>query len=74
MGSSLLWGEVTDSAGGRAVSRLQAPEGYTFTALSALLIARKVLAGAAKAGFQTPSSAYGADLVLEVEGVVRSDE
>ena len=38
-GLSLLWGEVTDAAGGRAVSRLQTPEGYTFTALSALLIA-----------------------------------
>lgn len=73
-GLSLLWGEVTDAAGGRAVSRMQTPEGYTFTAQSALIILRKVLTGAAKAGFQTPSSVYGADLVLEVEGVVRSDE
>jgi hypothetical protein len=32
-----------------------------------------VLAGQTSTGFQTPSLAYGADLILEIEGVVRQD-
>lgn len=73
-GLSLLWGEVSDEAGNRVSSRMRTPEGYTLTALTAVAIARKVLAGFAPVGFQTPSRAYGADFILEFEGVVRSDE
>lgn len=72
-GRSLLWGEVEDNSGKRLVSRLQGPEGYTLTALTALAIVAKVLAGQVSVGFQTPSSVYGADLILEIEGVVRED-
>ena len=31
-------------------------------------------AGGARPGFQTPSRTFGADFVLEIEGVMRSDE
>lgn len=72
-GISLLWGEVENSSGTKCVSRLQCPEGYTLTALTALAVVEKVLAGQVKAGFQTPSLAYGADLIMEIEGVVRED-
>jgi short subunit dehydrogenase-like uncharacterized protein len=72
-GLSLLWGEVADGRGGRCVSRLRAPEAYTLTALTALAIADRVLAGHAPAGFQTPSRAYGADLILDIPGVRRED-
>jgi short subunit dehydrogenase-like uncharacterized protein len=72
-GSSLLWGMVEDDAGGRAEARMQAPEGYTFTALASLAIVRKVLAGDVHPGFQTASSAYGPDLALEIPGVQRVD-
>jgi len=72
-GRSLLWGEVADNSGKRLVSRLQCPEGYTLTALTALAIAQKVLAGQVAVGFQTPSLVYGADFILEIEGVVRED-
>ncbi len=72
-GLSLLWGLVEDDNGNRAESRLQTPEGYTLTALSSLLIVRKVLAGQARPGFQTPSSAHGPDLVMEIPGVERID-
>ncbi len=68
-----MWGLVEDDGGNRAESRLQAPEGYTFTALSSLAIVRKVLAGQVRPGFQTPSSAYGPDLVMEIPGVERTD-
>lgn len=72
-GRTVLWGEVTDDAGGRAASRLVGPEGYTFTTLTALAAIEKVLSGAAPPGFQTPAKAYGADFVLGVEGVKRED-
>jgi short subunit dehydrogenase-like uncharacterized protein len=72
-GSTHVWGEAHD--GRRAVtSRLRAPEGYTLTAHTALEIATRVLRGDVKPGFQTPSSAYGADLILAVPGCTRSDE
>lgn len=72
-GRALLWGEALDPAGQRRVSRLRTPEGYTLTVLSALAIVEKVLAGQVKPGFQTPSLAYGPDLVLELPGVERED-
>jgi short subunit dehydrogenase-like uncharacterized protein len=73
-GESVLWGEVVDSTGRTVVSRLHGPEGYTLTALTALAAVDKVLAGQAPAGFQTPSRAYGADFILEIPGVKRSDD
>ncbi|MGE3804489.1 MAG: trans-acting enoyl reductase family protein [Gemmataceae bacterium] len=69
-----LWGEVTDDAGGRAISRLSGPEGYTFTVLTALAVVERILQGNALPGFHTPAGAFGADLVLEVENVKRQDE
>jgi short subunit dehydrogenase-like uncharacterized protein len=72
-GKSFVWGEVTDDSGQQAVSRLHGPEGYTLTALAALAITQHVLAGNFSNGFQTPSKAYGADLILEIEGITRED-
>lgn len=72
-GRSLLWGEARDPAGQRRVSRLSTPDGYTLTVLSGLAIVEKVLAGQVTPGFQTPSLAYGPDLVLELRGVTRED-
>jgi len=70
---SFLWGRVEDDAGNAAEARLQTPEGYTLTALASLFIVEKVLAGQARPGYQTPSSAFGPDLVMELPGVKRSD-
>lgn len=72
-GASLLWGRVEDAEGRRAVARLRTPEGYTLTARTAVEAVRRVLAGDAPAGFQTPSRAWGADWILEFEGVTRDD-
>ena len=72
-GKTYLWGEASDLNGNRVESRLQTPEGYTITALAALNIAQKILDGNFKPGFQTPAKVYGADLVLEIEGVTRED-
>jgi len=69
----LLWGEVKDAQGTTREARLRTPDGYTLTALTALLIVRRVLAGDAPAGFQTPAKAYGEGLILEVEGTRLED-
>jgi short subunit dehydrogenase-like uncharacterized protein len=69
-----VWGEVEDDQGRKAVSRLHGPEaGVVWTARAALAAVRKVLTGDAPPGFQTPAKAYGADFVLECEGVTRED-
>lgn len=62
-GKTLLWGEASDDAGNRIEERLTVPEGYTTTALTALEITRRILAGDLKPGFQTPSMAYGPGLI-----------
>jgi short subunit dehydrogenase-like uncharacterized protein len=69
-----VWGEVTDGAGGIAVARLHGPEaGLVWTAAAAIGIVQRILGGDATPGFQTPSTAYGPDLIFDVESVVRED-
>jgi short subunit dehydrogenase-like uncharacterized protein len=69
-----VWGEVADAQGRTAVSRLHGPEaGLVWTTRAALAVVRKVLAGNVMPGFQTPARVYGADLVMECEGVTRED-
>jgi short subunit dehydrogenase-like uncharacterized protein len=70
---SLVWGEVKNPTGETRSVRMRCPEGYTLTAISSLLITRKVLEGNFQTGYQTPAGAYGADLVLEIPGVNRED-
>ncbi len=72
-GASYVWGEVGDDSGQTRRSRLKGPEGYTLTAMTALAIVERVLAGDAPPGFQTPSLAYGANFILEIQGVERVD-
>ena len=72
-GRTLMWGEATDDEGNRVEARQQGPEGYTLTALAALNIVEKILAGNFTHGYQTPALSYGADLILEIEGTARQD-
>jgi len=69
-----LWGEARGPNGKTVVSRLRTPEGYTLTAKMALRIASKICAGERTPGFQTPATAYGKDLILELPGTERMDE
>lgn len=72
-GLVIFIGEVTDQNGGRAVSKLISPEGYTCTALTTVEIMRRILNGEHKPGFQTPSLAFGADFIMQFDGVKRED-
>jgi short subunit dehydrogenase-like uncharacterized protein len=73
-GAAYLWAEAKNAKGDVRTSRLRTPEGYTHTADASLTILARVLRGDLKAGFQTPSLAYGKDFVLELPGVTRTDD
>ena len=71
---TIVWGEVQDDLGHQLVARLYGPDaGVDWTGRAALAAVQKILAGKVFPGFQTPGKAYGADFVLECEGVRRED-
>jgi short subunit dehydrogenase-like uncharacterized protein len=68
-----LWGEATGPNGAIARARLEAPDGYTLTALTAVEAARRLLGGKLTPGFQTPSGAFGPDFILGFPRTQRAD-
>lgn len=64
-----LWGQARN-ADRSVVSRLETPEGYQFTAISAVAAMERVLQGTVQPGAWTPSRAFGADFVAALPGVV----
>ncbi len=72
-GASRIWGRVSTPDGREAAATIHGPEPYEFTAQTARLLLRHILAGQAIPGFQPPASAYGADLVLELDDIRRID-
>lgn len=71
-GFSLMLAEASDGAA-LVKSKLRVPEGYQLTMLTAVAIAKRIIAEDLKPGFQTPSRAYGADYILDFPGVTRED-
>jgi short subunit dehydrogenase-like uncharacterized protein len=65
---SLIWGQVTNDKGEKETARLSCADGYTLTMHASLLISQKILSGNFSAGYQTPASAYGENLVTEIPG------
>lgn len=71
-GFSLMIAEVSD--GTKSVrAKLRTPEAYYLTALTSVEIMKRILNSDYKTGFQTPSTAYGADFILQFDGVTRED-
>lgn len=68
---SLVWGEARNAKGQMVTGLFSCADGYTLTALSSLVIAKKVLDGNFKTGYQTPAACYGEDLVMEIPGTVK---
>lgn len=68
---SYFWGEVQNKTGKTIQARMSSTGGYSFTAHSSVLIVQKILNQNFKPGFQTPASAYGENLVLEIPGTRR---
>ena len=74
-GRAFVWGEARNAdTGETVVSRLVTPETYAFTVDAASTAAERALDGDAPAGYQTPSTAYGADFVTDLDGVTRTDD
>lgn len=68
---SLVWGEAKDATGKIVTGHFTCADGYTLTALSSLIITKKVLGGNFKPGYQTPASCYGEALIWEIPGTVK---
>ena len=71
-GFSLMLAEASDGAT-VVKSKQRVAEGYQLTMLTAVAIAKRILAEDLKPGFQTPSRAYGADYILDFAGTTRED-
>jgi len=68
---SAVWAQASDDEGS-VTSVLEMGEGYAFAAAALVLAARRV-GEPALAGSFTPAAAFGADFVLQIEGVSRRD-
>lgn len=68
-----LWGEVKNAKGETQAAKLTTPEGYKLTAITSLMIVEKLSEQLSGTGFQTPSMAFGADLILNVANTKRED-
>ena len=71
-GGTVVWASARKGTGTPMTARLHGPEAYTFTARAAVNALERVLDGTAPSGYQTPSTAFGADFVLDVKGTGRS--
>lgn len=64
-----LWGRVRNAAGQEVTATLTTPEGYRFTAISAVECAERVTGGRVEPGAWTPARAFGPGFVGELPGV-----
>ena len=67
---AMVWGEAHNAKGIRVADHFTCADGYTLTAHSSLIIAKKVLEGNFKPGYQTPAGCYGKELVKEIPGTI----
>jgi saccharopine dehydrogenase (NAD+, L-lysine-forming) len=67
-GIGQLWGQVTDRNGKRLQGTITTLNGYDLTADSVVRIAQMLAAGKVEPGALTPSQAFGADFVRELDG------
>ena len=68
-GSTRILAIATSASGKSREARIAGPDAYLYTARTAALVAKKVLAGAIAPGFAAPSSIVSFNDLLGVEGV-----
>ena len=71
MEKCVIVAEAEDSWRRCSGARLETPDGYSFTAETAVAVGQRVARGDFRPGFQTPAKVYGADFVLAFKGVRR---
>jgi short subunit dehydrogenase-like uncharacterized protein len=64
-----FWGQASDAKGNSVTATLETPGGYQLTMLTAVTCLQRILAGGVPTGFQTPSTAFGKELILTIPGV-----
>jgi short subunit dehydrogenase-like uncharacterized protein len=69
--NTLIWAQVADKNGRQVTAHMVVPEAYTTTAFTALMITKRILQQDYKPGYQTPATAYGSELIMEIDGVTR---
>lgn len=67
-GGTTIWAEARRGEK-TALVTLRGPDAYDFTARCAVACARRAMEAPPPAGFQTPVTAFGADLVRTIQGV-----
>ncbi|PKQ07431.1 MAG: hypothetical protein CVT73_08705 [Alphaproteobacteria bacterium HGW-Alphaproteobacteria-12] len=67
---AVVWGEARTPDGALRRARLETPDPHLYSAQAAILLARQVLEGKVRTGFQLPSAVGGAALVDEIANVV----
>ncbi len=70
---AFIWARAADEKGHEKQAWLDMPESYQFTAVASVLAIEKIFKLQPK-GALTPSMAFGADFVLDVDGVRRYDK
>jgi short subunit dehydrogenase-like uncharacterized protein len=65
-----IWGQVVNRDGGKVAMTMTTPEGYAFTALSAVAAVKRILRDPVRGGAFTPSMRLGADFVKTIPGVI----
>jgi len=67
--SMSLWGEARNAQGASVTLSLRTPDGYSLTADAAVRAVERLLKTPPSPGAQTPSLAFGADFIKELESV-----
>jgi short subunit dehydrogenase-like uncharacterized protein len=63
-----VWGKVQNVAGQSVTGQFVCSDGYTLTADSCLALAKEILKGYFRPGYQTPAAVYGADFIYRLPG------
>jgi short subunit dehydrogenase-like uncharacterized protein len=71
-GKAYVWARASDAHGRATEAWLVTPDAYAFTAIAGVRSVEHILAHQPR-GALTPSTAFGEDFVLEIEGVTRLD-
>lgn len=70
IGRAFVAVEAVSDDGRTERAAIETESGYAYTALAGIEVARRVLSGDAKAGFQSPASAYGIDLATSIGATI----
>ncbi len=67
-GQSQLWARATSESGASVEGTLRTPEAYRLTSVTATASMERLLRGGVRAGFLTPSQAFGSRFIESFEG------